>query len=135
VKPLTPAALPRHPALRRSLPKAADRRSPDQSTLVPQLALGHLLHEPVKIFLGEIAAHPAQTGGYLFTNLFLTEGVKFCERGICVDFLFCFQLRCEARESYVTAQCGPHSLNRHEIQKDIFLASGIHVLASGIHVR
>jgi hypothetical protein len=65
-----------HPFLRKSLPKAADRQSPNESALVPHLPLGHLPHEPVEVFLREIAAHTAQTRGYLFANLFLTEGVK-----------------------------------------------------------
>jgi hypothetical protein len=39
------------------------------------LPLGHLLHEPVEVFLREIAAYAAETLRYLFANLFLTEGV------------------------------------------------------------
>ncbi|HEY8831044.1 MAG TPA: hypothetical protein VIM21_00915 [Gemmatimonadaceae bacterium] len=43
--------------------------------LIPQLTFGHFLNEPVKIVRGEIAAHAAETRGYLFAHLFLTEGV------------------------------------------------------------
>jgi hypothetical protein len=97
-------------AVRRSLPKAAERLLPDQPALIPQLALRHLLHQPIEVFLGEIAADSAETGGYLFANLFLTQGVKFRKSGICVGLLVCFQLRCEASDSYVTALSGPRSL-------------------------
>jgi hypothetical protein len=34
------------------------------------------LHEPVKVGVGKIAAHAAETPGYLFANFLLTEGVK-----------------------------------------------------------
>lgn len=34
------------------------------------------MNEPVKVVVGEVGAHTAQTRRYLFANLFLAEGVK-----------------------------------------------------------
>jgi hypothetical protein len=52
------------------------------------LALGHFLHELIKIVVGEVGADPAETPSYLFANCSLTEGVEFCKCGIDVDLLF-----------------------------------------------
>ena len=60
---------------------AGHRRSPNQPALISQLPLGHFLHEPIEVLLGEVAAHSAQTPSYLFANFFLTEGMEFCKSG------------------------------------------------------
>ena len=52
------------------------RQAADQTLVAATGMRRHLLHEPVKIFLREIAAHAAQTLRNLFANLLLTEGVE-----------------------------------------------------------
>jgi len=79
---------PARSGLRRFLREVADHLSPYQPPLITQLSLGHFLHQLFEIGGREIGTDSAQTLRYLFANLFLTEGVEFCKRGICVDLFW-----------------------------------------------
>ena len=80
------------------------------------------MHEPVKFVVGQIAAHAAETRGYLFANFFLTKGVQLCKPGVCVDLLrFQLNTRCGGivREGTIWAALA----QQREIENNIFLAS------------